>query len=370
MTDALTGEIAGARFRFVTDNRELTDYGRQHLARSLCPADDIDVDVVLRWHEGLPPLRDATGLGSLRRVDRDLYLGDGVLRWFRVDDLRDLQLAFTWDGRRLRVEGDFYFRVGNRALADRLRRLLARQRTTAQRRRRYTTLLSYLVYYPCWWWLEHMRGFHPIHAAGVVGDRGGIVIAGGSGVGKSTLSVLLGLQPGARFLSDSFLLHRGPELWPVREPLLIDAAGQRWLEGRCAQLEPITWGYLLGRNGFHFPTDRLADEGRAGLLLFPGRSPKPYWRAVAPQKAAAWLSAGDMIINDLRRYWSFAAVLEYLAADGLMARREQNVRALVDASVCYEIGLNLEQSSTELAHAVAQLCEALPAADVPRQRTA
>ena len=62
-----------------------------------------------------------------------------------------------------------------------------------------------------------------------------------------------------------------------------------------------------------------------------------------------------MIINDLRRYWSFAAVLEHLSSDGLMAQREQSLRALTTNVPSYEIGLTFDQPCHETVNAIAAL---------------
>ncbi|HYD48225.1 MAG TPA: hypothetical protein VEB21_07755 [Terriglobales bacterium] len=358
IADGLTGSVAGARFRLVCDDDELREYARVHLMRCLEGTTAVDVEVVLRWHDGAPPARPERMLAAMRRVDRDLYLGDTSIRWYRVDDLRDLWLAFEWDGRQLRVEGDFHFRVANSERSDRLRRWLVPRQTTAQRRRRYTTLLYYLVYYPCWWWLEHTGRMHPIHAAGVASASGVTLLAGGSGIGKSTLAVALAAQPGAQLLADSFVLHHQRQVRPVREPLLIDDQSRKWLGDACARLEPIAWSYLLNRGGYHMAAGQLGGGGVASRLLFPRRAPQAYVRPLDQRRAAALLSAGDMVINDLRRYWAFAAVLEYLAGDGLMMQREQNIRGLTAAVPSYEIGLTLSHSRLETVAAIEGLATA------------
>lgn len=355
----LDATLCGVPFRFACDFPELAEYARLHLAR-LTPAGGgtADVEIELRWHEGIPPSgRSATEAEGVVRVDRDIYVDGDRLWWFRVDDLRDLRLAFSWEGGRLRVTGDFYFRVGNSATSDRLRKTLQPGRASTQRRRRFTTLLYYLVYYPCWWWAEVSRQAHPIHAGGVVTPGGVILAAGGSGVGKSTLTVLLGLQPEHRFLADSFVLHRGREVEPVREPLLLDQPARDWIGGAADALEPIPWDYMLGRRGFHFPGERLAERGSVALVLFPRRAHRPFVREIPSQTAAIWLSAGDMVINDLRRYWAFAAALEYLQPRGLVAQREDSARRLLEAVPCYEVGLVREQPSGELAARLTGLLE-------------
>jgi len=354
-------ELAGASLQLRGDNAELLEYARVHLAplgRSTAAEPAIESE--LRWHEGAPPERAARHpqLGGMERLDRDLYRGEGQLLWFRIDELPDLHLQFHWDGRRLRVEGDYYHRLSKRASSDRLKRLVYRSRVPQLRQRRFTTLLYYLVYYPCFWWLERQRDLHPIHAAGVELDGRVVLLAGPSGVGKSTLSTGLAALPGARLLSDTFILHKGTTARPVCEPLLLDRFSREWIGAGAERLQPIDWRYCLGRDGFHWPREHQSGGGEVKLLLFPHRAARPGLRRVEPQAAHARISSGDFIINDLRRYWAFAAVLEMLDPTLLVAARERNLAELTAAVPCHEIGLTREVGREALAAQVRQLAAA------------
>lgn len=355
---ALQLNLAGCTATFSTDDAALMAYARGHLAalgatepRALPPA----VSVTLRWHEGQPPRERPAEGARLERVDRDLY-SDGVqLWWFRVDDCRDLFLHCRWEDGRLTVEGDFYFRLGGRAVSDRLRRVASWRQQPRLRARRYTTLLSYAVYYPCWWWLEQMQGLHPLHAAAVLVDDGVVLLAGPSGVGKSTLSVALALQPGARLLADSFVLTRGRDVWGVHEPVLLDSWSRRWLGLQPDELHAHAGTFCLGRDGYHLPPDHLGDHGEATLLVLPRRAPEAFVRRLSAEEAQQRVSAANLIVNDLRRYWAFAAVLEQLRSAGLVARREAALERLTRAIPCYEIGITGAMSATATVDAIREL---------------
>jgi len=360
----ITGSLAGATFRFQTDAADLAAYATRHLAPLAAGAvSDPAVTTTLTWHDCQPPIEHSIerdmGAG-IERVDRDIYTDGTTLHWFRVDDLRDLFLRLTWEDGRLDVHGDFYYRLGNSPLSDRIRRLRRWSQRAALRRRRFTTLLYYLVYYPCWWWLEHVRDIHPIHAAAVMTDVGAILLAGASGVGKSTLAVALAMSPGARLLSDSFVLHHDDDLWAVREPILLDAWSRRWLGNAAERLQSIDGAFGLTRRGYQLPSDRLSDGGRATIVLFPRRTSAPLVRRISSEQAHHRLSAADLIINDLRRYWAFAAVLEQLQLSGLGARRETHLARLVADVVCYDIGLTADMTSTAAVKAILSLTREQP----------
>ncbi len=352
------GSLAGATFRLRADAADLTAYARQHLEPLAGGAVTPHIDVTLQWHEGQPPrdrLAAFAHLAGMERIDRDLYAAPGELHWFRIDDLRDLYLRFSWRENRLTVLGDFFHRLANDRHRDRAKRLLYRKRVAALRQRRFTTLLYYLVYYPCWWWLEQTRDLHPIHAAGVQTDAGVILLAGASGVGKSTLAIALATAPGGRLLADSFVLHNGVDVFPVREPVLLDAWSRRWLGAQGGVLQPVDWSYCLDRDGYQLPPQRLADRGRAVLLVFPRRAPQPYVRRISATQAHHRLSAADLIINDLRRYWAFAAVMEHLVPGGLVTQRETQIARLTSEVPCYEIGLTADMSCAAAVDSITQL---------------
>ena len=364
MSVALTGNLFATAFRFSTTAEDLGEYARVHLAGLLAtPAGAPHVDATLRWHEKQPPrdrLSSFAHLAAMERVDRDLYARERELHWFRVDDLRDLYLHFTGSENRLIVEGDFFHRLAKDSVRDRAKRIIYRRRVRAMRERRFTTLLAYLVYYPCWWWLEHAQDYHPIHAAGVALESGVVLLGGASGVGKSTLAVALASAPGAKLLSDSFVLHNGSSVAAVREPILLDAWSRRWLGERGGDLQPIAWRYCLNRAGYQLPPERLAAGGRCSLLVFPRRAPQRYLRRITSEQAHQRLSAGDLIINDLRRYWAFAAILEHMIPSKLVARREAQLARLTAEVPCYELGLTADMTCAAVVQSILELPPQVP----------
>ena len=361
---SITGSLAGATFRFQTNAADLGAYAAGHLAALAAGAVSTPaVTATLTWHDRQPPVSrpfDRIIGPGIERVDRDVYTDGTTLHWFRVDDLRDLFLRFTWENGRLEVHGDFFYRLGNSPLSDRIRRARRWSQRSALRRRRFTTLLYYLVYYPCWWWLEHTRDIHPIHAAAVTTDAGAILLAGASGVGKSTLAVALAMTPGARLLSDSFVLHHGDDVWAVREPILLDAWSWRWLGSAAERLQSMDGSFGLNRHGYQLPSALLSDGARATLVLFPRRTSQPLVRRISGEQAHHRLSAADLIINDLRRYWAFAAVLEQLQFGGLAARREAHLARLVADVACYDIGLTADMTSAAAVKAIMPLLQEQP----------
>jgi hypothetical protein len=356
----LTFSLAGACGVLRSECAPLMSYAERHLQPlRLTPMRGVPViEATLAWHESAPPADRRAGdpvLGAMDRVDRDLYVGPGRIDWFRIDDFRDLHLRVQWDGACLRVHGDYYFYLSRDPLRDRARRWLTGRQADAQRARRFTTLLYYLVYYPAFWWYETLHGFHPIHAAGVVSDAGAILLAGASGVGKSTLALALAASGGS-LLSETFVLHRGTAILPVREPLLLDAASRAWLGDSMHGLEPVREGFVFARDGFHCVSG-LADEGEAAVVVLPHRAPATAVRALTGGEAHQRISASDQLVKDVRRYWAFAAALEPLARRGLMARREESLAKLTANTRCFEFAIGPDLGREQAVRMVTELAE-------------
>jgi hypothetical protein len=163
----------------------------------------------------------------------------------------------------------------------------------ALRSRSRLLLRAALLQYPAMWWAG-TRGRVPLHASVCALGRSTPLLAGPSGVGKTTL--LLGeLRAGARAVSDNLCVTDGTTAWGVVEPMRAEGgAGRRMPHGRGEVSLPSRVDSLV--------PDRLVflarGDGRGPLLAeLPARS------------AARALVAGTYAAGELRRYWSFAATL-------------------------------------------------------------
>jgi hypothetical protein len=67
------------------------------------------------------------------------------------------------------------------------------------------------------------------------------------------------------------------------------------------------------------------------------------------------MSAAHLIINDLRRYWAFAAIVEQIAPGRLMLRRESQLAKLTAGVPAYEIGLRADVTCTAAVESIIRL---------------
>jgi hypothetical protein len=91
------------------------------------------------------------------------------------------------------------------------------------------------------------------------------------------------------------------------------------------------------------------------LLIIPRRAAKHFVSPLTAAQAQGQVSAADFIINDLRRYWAYAAVLEMFAPSPLMAEREGSLAQLAEGVPCFALGLTAGMGRDEVRNAVVGL---------------
>jgi hypothetical protein len=169
-----------------------------------------------------------------------------------------------------------------------------RVRATSGLRSRFHLLLrAVLLQYPAMWWAG-TRGRVPLHASMFSAGAMTALVAGPSGVGKSTL-LATELADGGRATSDNLCVTDGVSGWGVVEPLRLEGkSGRRMPHGRREQ--PLT-----GRVPSLTP-DRV-------VLLLRGTGTETEVGPCEPGVAARSLIGSTYMAGELRRYWPFAATV-------------------------------------------------------------
>lgn len=186
-----------------------------------------------------------------------------------------------------------------------------------------------LLQYPVLWWAG-VHGRVPLHASAWARKDHVTVLAGPSGVGKSTL-LELELGSGATATSDNVCVSDGRLVFGLVEPMRTESArGRRMPHGRRESPLP-------GRVPFLEP-DRV-------VVLRRGISPLPAVQPVPWERAARALVAGTYMAGELRRYWGFAATLALGFGRGdVHPPVEAAARALARRLPCIEVCLGTSQT--------------------------
>ncbi len=150
-----------------------------------------------------------------------------------------------------------------------------------------------LVQYPALW-RATLRGRAPLHASVCTAAGLQPMLAGPSGVGKSTL-LSYELGAGGHAIGDNLCVSDGTTAWGLVEPLRIEGgAGRSMTHNRREQP-------LNGRATSMVPDVLVA--------LTRGDADTATVRPGDPGAAARALITGTYMAGELRRYWAFAATL-------------------------------------------------------------
>ncbi len=194
----------------------------------------------------------------------------------------------------------------------------------AQRSRFHLLARAVLLQYPALWWAG-VHGRAPLHAPACTAGPATPLLAGPGGVGKTTL---LGreLAAGGTATSDNLSVSDGTTVWGLVEPMRADGlGGRRMPHGRGEARMPNRVPELR--------PDRV-------VVLRRGQGDAPTVRHCTPDAATRALVAGTYIAGELRRYWSYAALLA--AATGLGPAHppvEQVAAELAGRLPCVEVVL-------------------------------
>lgn len=156
-----------------------------------------------------------------------------------------------------------------------------------------------VLHYPVLWWAS-LRGRVPLHVSVTAGGDGVTMLAGPSGVGKSTL-LAAGLASGEIATADNVCACDAQTAWGLVEPLRLDGAGHAGAKGPHAP---------HGRTEYAFPgrASQLAPDRLVVLRRGPAGSAAAV-KPISPQEAARELVTGTYMAGELRRFWQFAATL-------------------------------------------------------------
>jgi hypothetical protein len=151
-----------------------------------------------------------------------------------------------------------------------------------------------LLQYPLLWWAG-VQGRSPLHTSLLSVGGQCLLLAGPSGVGKSSL-VVAEMEHGAHVCSDNLVVSDGHWAWGLVEPLrVVGGTGRAMPHGRREVAVQ----------------DRLL-TGRPDVVVVLRRDPsaaRPYLQPCTEERAQRVLIAGTYAAGELRRYWQLAGLL-------------------------------------------------------------
>jgi hypothetical protein len=315
-----------------TDYEPFLGYARTALAALPAGVEAIP-DVITRLHwNALPP--SLWSDGQVRRWGRRLLQIEERVLQTEVLELPGLQLEARWAGGRFVL--DAYYRPLSRR--DRLAQRLGRTEA-----RLFAILCYYLAYFPLIHFLEQTRGLHLLHGAAVSQPKGGYLIGGLPGSGKSTFSLALLADPQAQLLSDNLVLFDAEKIYACPEMVHLSQSSQSLLPAEARQrLVETGRVYSHERRDHAINEEARAWETRPRALILLHLGPQVSCRTISSEKAVERLQSFDCLAKEINAYVQFTAPLELVAPKpGASGRRQETLAALISQAACFE--LQLEQ---------------------------
>lgn len=276
---------------------------------------------------------------GVMRHGRRLLQDDSSLLLAEIPELPGLQIEARWEAGSLEI--DAYFSPTSRlgSLALRLGQAQARV---------FAVLTYYLIYFPLIYYLYKTRGWHLLHAGGVVGPAAAWILAGLPGSGKSTFTLALLSQPEMRLLSDNLLLYDERQVYAFPEPLHLSEPGLGDLTPYIENLL-VSSGrqYSHGRRDF-YPLPQLRRwQAAPEALFFLGQGERFQARSMVPLQALERLLSYDTMAKETAAYEQFAGALDLIfparndQIPGRSLRRREALHGLVQNLECAEIQIQV-----------------------------
>jgi hypothetical protein len=286
----------------------------------------------LHWNSK-PPQRWSKS--SVMRYGRQLLKDGSSLLLAEVPELPGLQLEVHWDGDVLELEAYFapLSHFGGLAL-----------RLGQTQPRIFAILTYYLVYFPLIHFFNQTRGWHLLHAGGVVGPFASWILAGLPGSGKSTFTLALLTQPEMRLLSDNLLLYDDQHVYAFPEPLHLGETVVSEVSAEVKNLLINTNRMYSHSRKDYYPLPQLRRwQSSPEALFFLGQGENFETKPVPPAQAVERLINFDRMAKETAAYEQFAAALELISppqaetVPGAAVQRRRVLETLVQSLDCSEL---------------------------------
>jgi len=306
-----TLEIQGVGLQIASNSPEFVDYVPQHVhVFTPAPGSAPDVEVNVLWvreSDYDPDLHRFGGLDALDRIGKRMLGNESLLVCQVVTTVKRLQLRFRVDGRRLAVDAICRYRVGDDG-----RHRDGVEGVDAAIYKEFFKAMVHFVYYPLAWYLEHFRGLFLLHASAVELNGRAIVICG-VGVGKSTTSVGMLVNAGARFISEILVFYDSSNIYGCYEPVRIGNASLAMLGATNGYLHDTGISRLAKKkNLYHVELDHIVGEAPAGAVFLPTFSSRTEVRPLDAKVGVDRMLAINAQSRKITDYYWFASALDMM----------------------------------------------------------
>ncbi|NUO82906.1 hypothetical protein HUU05_22780 [candidate division KSB1 bacterium] len=270
--------------------------------------------------------------GALNVIGKRMLGNAHELLWLDTLRMKGLQLRFSRAGEQWFFEVAFRFHPKKEKL----------ENLPEYEFKKYFSLMSYLAYYPLFWYLERFRGWSVLHASALASTKGGLMIGGLGGVGKTTTCVALLQRQGIELLAENLIFTDGEFIYPCYEPIRLDENSLAMLDGDLKGLAPMFFPEgLKDKTMFHPPLRESLEKVKPAALFLPQFSPQRYVKAIPPELAAEKMLAMNRLTRELDDYYWYAAALDmHWPAPNRAQQRSEVLHRCAARAHCFELGID------------------------------
>lgn len=334
MRDTLEIKMLDIRVKLLLKDKDCCSYLSSIFQEYLFDGKEGDADIIstFKWQEEFlkrNPLR-LIGTAGYDNIGPNIALSkkDSSLKFLKKIHGRRFKVDFNLSGKK--VNQDFFCHKKTiKSLIDDLKR-----------RPRYMDLFEisyYLFYYPFFWFLENFKGIHPLHASCVDTPKGGVIIAGLPGSGKSVTSLALWSKHNEnKLISDNIILYDHENIYACPEPIRLHDGGRKLIEdNRLARID------IMGKDackGFYKINEGRKDKCRPVLFLLAGLSDEYNLEEMSPDSAAGMILNQSLQGAELLNYFEYSSLLNFLKPDkNLFKERIEALNDLFRNVKCFSI---------------------------------
>jgi len=323
----ITVSLHQLRLALATNHERLLTLGRAYLDSLLAEGHgETHIDVTLDWDTVLSPDSRA----DLEPLGRRLWVGDDRLQHAEIHQVPGLQMEVAWKGSRLVVRATY-------AWPNRRTKWLASVIPVIEEKV-LVSLIYYLVYFPYTWYLEWSAGWTLLHASALATPKGGVILSGLPGCGKSTAALAAIGIPGWQILSDNLLLTDGDQVFAFPEPVHVDAKARNLIGNLAHLVRPTGRHFSHRRQDFEITPNGRRSSTRPLALGFLHLGHETAVAAVPPSSAARRLMANDYLAKEWMAYQETAAAMHQVwPSVGDQQRRQQTIETLTLGIPCFEV---------------------------------
>lgn len=329
---ALSLRIRDINIKITTDDQRYYDYLRLYFNKVLLTSSlsDASIDICACWQRdlwGRCPPRPILPEG-LQTFGANKHVGaNRIVTVKKIDRKKKVLLDFWLKKDKLSLKAISHFKV----IADTLR-----YDALGKPLEPYFFELTYvLVYYPLFWYLENFKNTYVMHASAVRVFDQCVVICGLEGIGKTSLSLSLAREKGARFFSDNLVFYGEDTISGCFEAIRIHKTDERKLwEGLFHKINSFKT-----LKDFYEPISYDADmRDRPNIFVIPAFGAEFSVEPVPHEVFANKVLNFNPLTAELGNYNEYASLLNLwnCRKDIVEARRRTLLRILEPAK-CYQV---------------------------------